>query len=88
MSPPPSKQKNKASFFYALSLGTELGFLIAIPLIIFLLLGLFLDKKFETFPIFLICGILIGLGATFVDVYYLVLPFLEKRSGKRSVDKQ
>ena len=83
MSPLPEKQKSKGKIFYALSLGMELGFLIAIPLVVFLLLGLFLDRKFRTFPIFLICGIITGLGATFLDIYYLVLPFLEKRSGKK-----
>jgi len=43
-------------------------------------LGLFLDKKFQTFPIFLISFIIIGLIAVFLDVYYLILPFLEKGS--------
>jgi len=79
---PPNKERDKSKFFYALSLGLELGFLIAIPLVIFLLLGVFLDKKFNTFPIFLISFIIIGLIVTFLDVYYLILPFLEKRSKK------
>jgi len=63
-------------------LGLELGFLVALPLVVFLVLGVFLDKKFETFPIFLISGIIIGLILTFVDIRYLILPFLEKRSKK------
>jgi len=63
-------------------LGLELGFLVALPLVVFLVLGVFLDKRFETFPIFLISGIIIGLILTFVDIRYLILPFLEKRSKK------
>jgi len=66
-----------------LSLGLELGFLIALPLVIFLLLALFLDKKLQTFPVFLISGIIIGLIVSFFNIYYLVFPFLEKRSKKK-----
>ncbi len=69
-------------------MGTELGFLIAIPLIAFLLFGIFLDRKFHTFPIFLISGIIIGLVITFLDLYYLVLPFLEKRSKKKKEENK
>lgn len=76
----PKKERNNSNFFYALSLGLELGFLIALPLVLFLALGLFLDNRFKTFPIFLISFIILGMAATFFDVYYLVLPFMEKRS--------
>jgi len=72
-----------SKFLYALSLGLELGFLISLPLVFFLILGIFLDKKFQTFPIFLISSIMLGLAATVVNIYYLVLPFLEKRSQKK-----
>ncbi|PIS39286.1 MAG: hypothetical protein COT33_02810 [Candidatus Nealsonbacteria bacterium CG08_land_8_20_14_0_20_38_20] len=76
----PKNQKNNSKLLYALSLGLELGFLISLPLVFFLILGIFLDKKFQTFPIFLISSIMLGLAATVVNIYYLVLPFLEKRS--------
>jgi len=66
--------------FYALTLGLEMGFLIVLPLVGFLLLGLFLDRKFQTAPIFLISFIVLSFGATFLEIRYLVLPFLEKRS--------
>lgn len=74
------RNTNDSKFIYALSLGLELGFLIALPLVLFLILGLFLDRKFQTLPIFLISFIILGLAATFLNIYYLVLPFLEKRS--------
>lgn len=79
----PKNQKNDSKLLYALSLGLELGFLISLPLVFFLILGIFLDKKFQTFPIFLISSIILGMAATFFNVYYLVLPFLEKRSQKK-----
>jgi len=74
------KNQNNGKFLYAISLGLGLGFLIALPLVFFLVSGLFLDKKFKTFPFFLISFVIIGVIVTFIDVYYLILTFLEKRS--------
>lgn len=70
----------KNQFFRALSLGLELGFLIVAPLVGFLLLGLFLDRKLGTTPIFLISLVILSLIVSFVEVRLLILPFLEKRS--------
>jgi len=67
-------------FFYALSLGLELGFLIVLPLVGFLLLGLFLDRKLGTAPIFLISLVVLSLIAVFFEIRLLITPFLEKRS--------
>ena len=64
----------------AMVLGLELGLAMAVPLAVFLLLGLWLDKKFGTMPLFVIIGLLAGLIAVFVEVKQLILPFLEKRS--------
>lgn len=69
-------QKNK--FYYAILLGTELGFLISLPLVSFLLLGFFLDKKFNTSPAFLIGGTILGIIFSIADFYYFLLPFFKK----------
>jgi len=61
-------------------LGSELGFLIAFPLIICILLGIYLDKKLNTFPWILLGMVLMGIVLTVVNVYKVVIPFLEKRS--------
>lgn len=66
----------------AMVLGLELGFLMAVPLIIFLLLGLWLDRKFDTMPLFVIVCLLAGLAVVFWEVKKIILPFLEKRSKK------
>jgi F0F1-type ATP synthase assembly protein I len=66
----------------AMALGLELGFLIAIPLIVFLILGLWLDRKFDTMPLFVIVCLLAGFAAVIVEVKQIILPFLEKRSKK------
>ena len=78
-----TETSNGANFFYAISLGLELGFLIVLPLVVFLLLGLFIDRKFNTFPIFLILFIIGGMVATIFEVKVLVLPFLEKKVGNK-----
>jgi len=64
----------------AMVLGLELGFLMVLPLAVFLLLGVWLDKKFGTMPLFVIVCLLAGLGAVFLEVKRIILPFLEKRS--------
>jgi F0F1-type ATP synthase assembly protein I len=66
----------------AMALGLELGFLIPIPLIVFLILGLWLDRKFDTMPLFVIVCLLAGFAAVIVEVKQIILPFLEKRSKK------
>jgi len=67
----------------ALAIGLELGFLMALPLAFFLLLGIWLDKKFGTMPLFVIVCLLAGLGAVFLEVKRMILPFLEK--GQKTV---
>ena len=44
----------KTKLIYAISLALQLGFAIAIPLTGFLLLGIFLDRKFRSSPLFLL----------------------------------
>jgi F0F1-type ATP synthase assembly protein I len=79
MSLPP--QKN-TSIGYVLGMGSGLGFVLAAPLAIMIFLGVMIDKKLETFPIALIISILIGIGLTIVNLYKIIIPFLEKRSKK------
>ncbi len=78
-----NNSEQKKNFFYAISLGIELGLLIVVPSVLFLLLGIFLDRKFNTFPIFMISFIILGLVFIVVEARFLVLPFLEKRSQKK-----
>ncbi|HNY36191.1 MAG TPA: AtpZ/AtpI family protein [Candidatus Pacearchaeota archaeon] len=75
--PQPKKGTNIG---YALSMGSQLGFLIAFPLVICVLIGVMIDKKLNTFPWFLLLMVLVGIGLTVVDVYKVIIPFLEKRS--------
>ena len=67
---------------YVIFLATEMGFLIALPLVLCIFLGLFFDQKSGKFPLFTLSFVLIGIVLTIIDVYKLVVPFIEKRSNK------
>jgi len=71
-------KEKKFKFFYALSLGWQLGFLVALPLLGFILFGYLLDKKFQTLPFLTLISTSLGVLITIYDVYYLILPFLKK----------
>lgn len=73
----------KENLFYAISLASQLGFMIVVPLIGFLLLGLFLDRRFNTLPIFLIFFVVLSIILIPFEIRYLLLPFLDKKVGKK-----
>jgi F0F1-type ATP synthase assembly protein I len=64
--------------FSALKLAWELGYTITIPLVILVLVGRFLDKRFDTSPIFLLAGILLSMITSVVGIYRTVKPILSK----------
>lgn len=53
----------------AISLAWDLGFFIALPLVIFGLGGRLLDKKINTTPLFFFVGLFVALAITSVGVY-------------------
>lgn len=76
-------ENNQNKLALAMALGLELGFAIAVPLVGFLLFGIWLDRTVGTAPLFMIVFLLAGLAAIVVEVRYLIMPFLEKRSQKK-----
>jgi len=66
-----NKEKNKQSNsqWSVFSLAMELGFLIAIPLVVLAMLGKFLDNKLETSPWLFLAGICISILITTYLVY-------------------
>lgn len=77
-----SEQKAKFNLVYALSLGMSLGLFVAVPLVVFLVLGVIIDRKLGTTPLFIIILILLSFLVAGIQVKKLILPFLEKRSRK------
>ncbi|MFA6552624.1 MAG: AtpZ/AtpI family protein [Candidatus Paceibacterota bacterium] len=68
------KDENKKS---ALALGLELGYTIAVPIIVFALLGRFLDKSLGTSPFLLLAGILISIFLSSYIIYKKVSKIIE-----------
>jgi len=70
--------KKKERVSYALFLAFQLGFLIIVPLIGFLFLGVFLDKKFNSSPIFLLLSIFLSFIFIFFEIRHFLLPIIRK----------
>jgi F0F1-type ATP synthase assembly protein I len=83
MSLQPQQPNIKLNTWGALALGGELGFLIALPLVICLLIGAFLDKKMNSFPLYILILLLVGIILTIANIYKIILPFLEKKVGRK-----
>ncbi|MCD6177746.1 AtpZ/AtpI family protein [bacterium] len=73
------RDKERFKLFYVLSISLQLGFLIAIPIIVFLLVGIFLDEKLNTFPLFLIGSVIFSLVFVVFEIRYYFSPFLERK---------
>lgn len=75
-----NKEKNQKpdSSWSALGLAWELGYTIAVPLVLFALVGRFLDKKLGTSPFLLLAGILLSIGVTSWLVYKKTREIIEK----------
>lgn len=71
-----------------LVIGSELGVLIALPMVACIIAGIYLDKRFGSFPWMLLLFIFLGLVLTVVDVYKLIIPFLEKRTSTTNFDSK
>jgi len=71
-------RKNNFKVFYAFSVAWQLGFLIAIPIGGFLLLGILGDEFFGTHPLLLIGGLVIGILTTVYEVYHLIAPLIDR----------
>ncbi len=59
------------------------GFYIAACIVGGILGGLWLDHKFNTKPIFLIVGLILGLVAAFWGVYQMILPMVNDNKKDR-----
>jgi hypothetical protein len=64
--------------FSALSLAWNLGYTIAIPLVVFALAGRWADKKLGTAPFLLLLGLLLSVGLTSWLVWKKTLDIIGK----------
>lgn len=70
--------KNKKYFWSSLKLAGELGYTIAIPLVVLGLLGRYMDRIFETSPLFLIIGILFSIIVSSLAIYFKTVKILKQ----------
>ncbi|RMD60891.1 AtpZ/AtpI family protein [Candidatus Parcubacteria bacterium] len=77
------KQRGSFKVWYAFSLAWQLGFIIAVPIGLFLLLGMWADKTLGTHPLLLLVGIATGIATTIYEVYHTIMPLLEEKNKSR-----
>jgi ATP synthase protein I len=63
---------------------TGVGFFIGICIVGGIFAGLWLDSKFNTGPLFMIGGLLLGLVVAFYGVYQMIRPLMNNRKDKEN----
>ena len=75
------KERNNESLLWpALAFSWELGYSIAVPLIVLALLGRFLDRKFDSSPILFLIGIFLSIVISSTIVYLKAVKIIAKSS--------
>ena len=74
------RQQKLKTRWELVSLAFELGYIIALPLLAFILAGKYLDQRFGTHPYLKLLGLLLAIGAT---TLWLIKRFLEIFEGIR-----
>lgn len=62
-----------------LSLLTQVGLMIIIPIFGCMFIGRFIDSKLNTSPIFLLIFILLGIGGAFMSVYKTLAVYAKRK---------
>lgn len=78
----------KGSTFSALKLSLELGYTIAIPIVVLALAGRLLDKKFDTSPWILIAGILISIIVSSIALVVKFNAIMKKMQNEEKQEKK
>lgn len=73
-------KKDGFKIFYAISIALQLGFIIVFSIIGFLWLGIWMDKTFQSSPLFLITGVIVGITVTVYETYHLLIPLVKNNS--------
>lgn len=74
--------KDKRGILVAFALVSQLGFSMVIPIFLCFFVGKFLDDIINVSPLFLIIFILVGVGAAFRNLFYLVSKEAKKGAKK------
>jgi hypothetical protein len=80
-------RSERRSLWLALSMAWELGYTIAIPIVVFTLLGRWLDKRFDSYPVLFLSGVLFSIILSTIGVYFKAMRILRETEGAPPVDK-
>lgn len=83
-----NKSQNPAEKYRVAGLAFEMGFIIALPLIGFLLLGKYLDQRFHTDPFLKIVAIFLALALTSIWLTRRFSELLESMRQNSDKDKK
>jgi len=83
-----SSKTEKEGVWSALSLAWQLGYTIAIPLVVLALVGRFLDKRFGTSPWLLLVGIFLSIIVSTFAVYFKTIKILSVAEKEPKEKKQ
>ncbi len=72
------EQKKKQLQFFGLGMATEIGYSIAVPVVLGALIGVWLDIRFQSKPKFTLSGIFTGIFLSFVNLYKIVQNITRK----------
>lgn len=67
-----------SQLLYAISFATQLGFLIAVPIGAFMLLGAWIDKQASSGPLFVMLGALLGGWTSWHEIRRLLSPLMHR----------
>lgn len=60
------------------------GFFIGGSIVLGVVAGLWLDRKFNTEPVLVIVGLVLGIAVAFLGVYQMLLPLIGNKRNKES----
>lgn len=74
-----SKRNMYSEIAIMLSLLTQVGLMILIPILGCAFIGRFIDSKLNTSPIFLLIFIILGIGGAFMSVYKTLVIYTKRK---------
>ncbi|MGL4912002.1 MAG: AtpZ/AtpI family protein [Romboutsia sp.] len=74
-----SKRKMYMEIANMLSLVSQVGLMMLIPILGCTFIGKFLDSKFNTGPIFTLIFLLLGIGGAFMGVYKTLIVYTKRK---------
>ncbi|MFQ6122032.1 MAG: AtpZ/AtpI family protein [Dehalococcoidales bacterium] len=60
------------------------GFFIGGSILLGVVIGLWLDSRFNTSPVLVIVGLVLGVMVAFYGVYQMLLPLMRNKQGKEN----